>query len=130
MKRARLLCLMALLCACAHKSQAPEPQPEQVYPGPTGPCSNVYTYAPANFIVDVSAGSEVELDPVVHEFPIFCTPADARQALKNGRREGKVPGGDWKIYRLKGGYDEIGRAVGPGKYVLARPTLMVDWVQD
>lgn len=130
MKRALLLCLMALLCACAHKSQAPEPQPEKVYPGPTGPCSNVYTYAPANFIVDVSAGSEVELDPVVHEFPIFCTPADARQALKNGMREGKVPGGDWKIYRLKGGYDEKGRAVGPGKYVLARPTLMVDWVQD
>ena len=55
MKRALLLCLMALLCACAHKSQAPEPQPEKVYPGPTGPCSNVYTYAPANFIVDVSA---------------------------------------------------------------------------
>ena len=45
-------------------------------------------------------------------------------------KEGKIPGGDWKIFRLKGGYDEIGRAVGPGKYVLARPTLMVDWVQD
>ena len=72
MKRALLLCLMALLCACAHKSPAPEPQPEKVYPGPTGPCFNVYTYAPANFIVDVSAGSEVELDPVVHEFLYAC----------------------------------------------------------
>lgn len=130
MKRLILVFLMSLLCACAHKAAVPEQQPEKVYPGPSEPCNSVYTYAPGNFIVDVSAGSEVALDPVVQEFPIFCSPAAARQGLNKAVSDGKIPGGDWKIYRLQGTYNEIGKAVGPGRYILGRPTLMADWVKE
>ena len=42
----------------------------------------------------------------------------------------KIQKGDWKIYQLQGSYSEIGKAKAPGEYILAKQTVMVDWVRE
>lgn len=123
-----LLCLIATLSlGCAKNHVAEEKTP--TFPGPETPCENVYTYAPGNFIVDIAAGSDVNLDPGIREFPIFCTPEDAKKAVAQGVQAGKLPSGDWRVYKLDGTYQDLGKAVGKGRYVLTRPTRMTDWVR-
>jgi hypothetical protein len=123
------------LCACAPSNQPQliEPaQPEQTFPGPEEPCDKVYTFAAGSFIVELAPDSENEvvLEPSLAEFRLFCTPESARAYVDKGMADGTLQKGDWKIYQLQGSYSEIGKAKAPGEFILAKQTVMVDWVRE
>lgn len=127
MKRSSILTpvlLGALLmlggCAATGPSTAPLP--------PDRDCQEVYTVAPGNYIIDIAGGSMVVLDPAVQDFPLFCSPEEARTGLKTALDNGALPKGDWRVYRLNGSLQEIGQQHAPDQYSLARMARLVDWV--
>ena len=117
--------LALLLTACGGKN-APEEPPA---PQPT-PCPFVYVYAPGNYIIDIAGGAEVVLDPMAQDFSLFCAPADARAALNAEIAAGRLPEGDWRIYRVEGQFDDLAQKSGPNQYMLKRMAPIVDWVTE
>lgn len=80
--------LLSLLCAgllagCAASQSAPTSSP--------APCEVAYTFAPGNYIIDLASGSEVVLDPLMHDFPLFCTPQKPRMPLNSPLPTGSSP---------------------------------------
>ena len=117
--------LALLLTACGGKN-APEEPPA---PQPT-PCPFVYVYAPGNYIIDIAGGAEVVLDPMAQDFSLFCAPADARAALNAEIAAGRLPEGDWRIYRVEGQFDDLAQKSGPNQHMLKRMAPIVDWVTE
>ncbi|MBD5538633.1 MAG: SON protein [Desulfovibrio sp.] len=115
------------LTACAGGRQPAPVQP----PVPPEDCAALYVVAPGNYILDLAEGSAVLLDPGVREFPLFCAPETAAKALEAGRDAGRIPAGDWRVYRLEGGFAELVQPAGPDSpspYALARRARLADWV--
>ena len=117
-----LLGSLLMLGGCATTGPNTAPLP------PDRDCQEVYTVAPGNYIIDIAGGSMVVLDPAVQDFPLFCSPEEARAGLKTAMDNGALPAGDWRIYRLNGTLQEIGQQPEPGHYSLARMARLVDWV--
>lgn len=117
--------LALLLAACAGKN-APEERPA---PQPA-PCPFVYVYAPGNYIVDIAGGADVVLDPSAQDFPLFCAPDEAREALNSAVAAGRLPAGDWRIYRVEGQLDDLAQKSATGQYTLKRMAPIVDWVTE
>ena len=131
-RRARLAALLTLalglaLTACGGgREGAPRQEPV-----PPGDCAALYVVAPGNYIIDLAEGSSVLLDPGVREFPLFCSPGAAARALEAAQDSGRLPGGDWRVYRLEGGFAELVQEAepgGPSAYALARKARLADWV--
>lgn len=100
-------------------------------PVPPEDCAALYVVAPGNYIIDLAEGSAVLLDPGVREFPLFCGPDTAARALAADVAEGRLPAGDWRIYRLEGGFADLVQEAEPGgasPYALARKARLADWV--
>ena len=100
-------------------------------PVPPEDCAALYVVAPGNFIVDLAGGAAVLLEPSVREFPLFCSPATAKAALEAGQDAGRLPQGDWRVYRLEGSFAELVQPAepgGPSPYALARRARLADWV--
>lgn len=114
-----LLCLVCAACTAGF-GQAPQDAPSS--------CSDVYTYAPGVYIVDLAAGAEVVLDPSVHDFPLFCTPSAAYDAVDLGIANGVLPDGDWRVYRVEGDFDDLAEPAAAGGHQLGRMAPVVDWV--
>lgn len=118
--------LALLLAACGGKKAA-----ESAAPVPAAaPCPFVYVYAPGNYIIDIAGGSEVVLDPGVQEFELFCSPGEARAALEAAVAAGRLPAGDWRVYRLDGGLDDLALKSAANRYTLKRMAQVVDWVTE
>ena len=115
---------LALLSACA------APQTETAQLPPPEECPFVYVAAPGNYIIDIASGAEVILDPGVQDFELFCDADMARSAVDRGVSSGDLPEGDWRIYRLDGQMEELGQALGGGRYALGRMAQIVDWVTE
>ena len=79
--------------------------------------------------VEVVAGFDV-LGPADREFPVFCSAKEAHASLVARVSQGLLPRGDWQIFRLKGGYKELGTARGPGNYVLRTPARLAEWCPE
>lgn len=126
---ARLVCAVLLSLALIACTKA-QPAQETAQVPPVEPCPFVYAYAPGNYIVDIASGAEVVLDPGVQEFEVFCSPGEARAAINEGLRQGALPAGDWRIYRLEGSMEEIGQRQRDNQYTLIRMTQIVDWVAE
>lgn len=109
--RALLLSAVLFLSSCAAKN------------APSEDCEPLFTLLPANFIIDLAAGSEVSVDPAVQEFPLFCSSEKAFAAMG----EYKLPG-DWRVYMLEGSFAEKGSVKSDGSRVLTRPATVLDWV--
>ncbi|MCR5562777.1 MAG: SON protein [Desulfovibrio sp.] len=122
-----------LLCACAGQ-KAPEAVPRQPAPQPasSAPCEEAWIYAPGNYVLDIAEGAEVELDPSVQPFPLYCTPAAAREALEAEIAANRLPADGWRLYRVAGRFDEIARPGrdAAGRALLARKALLVDWAPE
>ena len=88
-----LLGSLLMLGGCATTGPNTAPLP------PDRDCQEVYTVAPGNYIIDIAGGSMVVLDPAVQDFPLFCSPEEARAGLKTAMDNGALPAGDWRIYR-------------------------------
>ena len=112
-----------LLCACMMTGCA---APHPMTSSPT-PCDTAYTFAHGNYIIDLASGSEVVLDPLAHDFPLFCSPEEAQNALASSIANGELPKGDWRIYRLDGDFEDLAARSGRG-YMLKRMTSLTDWV--
>ena len=67
-----LLGSLLMLGGCATTGPNTAPLP------PDRDCQDVYTVAPGNYIIDIAGGSMVVLDPAVQDFPLFCSPEEAR----------------------------------------------------
>lgn len=116
--------LVCWLGGCASQQQPAS------FSGPSEACETVYVYAPGNFLVDLAAGARVSLDPSVRQFPIFCSAKAARTAVNAAVQRKELPAGDWQIYSLNGGYQDLGTAIAPTTYVLAKPADMAEWIPD
>lgn len=114
------------LAGCAGRD---EPAPAE---SPVAPqdCPALYVVAPGNYILDLAAGSAVLLDPGVREFPLFCAPEKAAAALSRAIASGRLPEGDWRVYRLEGGFTELAQEAepgGPSPWALGRRARLADW---
>ncbi|GKI12085.1 hypothetical protein CE91St39_15390 [Desulfovibrionaceae bacterium] len=117
--------LVLLLAACGAKNASEEPPAPQ-----PAPCPFVYVYAPGNYIIDIAGGADVVLDPMAQDFSLFCAPTDARAALNAEIAAGRLPEGDWRIYRVEGQFDDLAQKSGPNQYTLKRMAPIVDWVTE
>lgn len=108
-----------MLTGCAASRPVPAPS--------AAPCDVAYTFAPGNYIIDLASGAEVVLDPLMHDFPLFCSPEEARNALELSLANGQLPQGDWRIYRLNGDFEDLATPSGRG-YMLKRMAPLGDWV--
>ena len=104
-------------------------QTEQAAKPDDGLCVSAWTYAPGNFVLDVAEGADVFLMPDVQDFPLFCTPAKAREGLNSRIAKKELPeaNGGWAIFRVEGEFHDIAKPVGLGNYILSRQSRLVDW---
>lgn len=121
-----VIMLALLLAACGEKKAA---QSDAFVPM-AQPCPFVYVYAPGNYIIDIAGGSEVVLDPAAQEFELFCSPGEARAALDAAVAAGSLPAGDWRVYRLDGGLEDLAQKSAVNRYTLKRMAQVVDWVTE
>ena len=92
-------------------------------------CANPYVVLPGNYMIDLAAGSEVILNPDIHNFALFCEAAEAKSALENDLDLGRVRrDSDWKIYRLEGDMGQISRKCGADQYCLDQPAKIIEWL--
>lgn len=105
------LLLLATLCACARTAT------------PTGCDKGMYVILPDNYVVDLAAGAKIILNPAVHEFALFCSPGDARDALARSGADNQ-----WRIYQVGGDFQDIARIRG-NDYALDQPAEITEWVQ-
>lgn len=122
-----LLPLTLLSAGCASsqpKAQQPFAKEAQT------PCPFGYVYAPGNYIIDIASGAEVILDPLARDFALFCSPGEARAALNEEIRNGREEGGDWRIYRVGGSFEDLAQNTGQGQFQLKRMAPIVDWALE
>ena len=125
-----LFAALALACGLALAACGRQHLPLQA-PVPPEDCAALYVVAPGNYIIDLAEGSAVMLDPSVREFPLFCAPGTAAAALREAVASGRLPAGDWRVYRLEGGFADLVQQAGPGgpsPYALVRRARLADWV--
>lgn len=117
-----LLCL--LLGACATRENTAEKE------APMPQCATAYTFAPGNYIIDIASGSDVVLDPLMHDFLLFCEAGAARQYVDKEVAAHRLPRGDWRIYVVEGEFADLAQPDGNGRHVLRRMAPLVDWVNE
>ncbi len=113
----RILLLLLLLIwtgGCASRQPQEEPKED---------CAGAFVILPGNFIIDLAAGATVLVDPSVQDFALFCTPAQAQEALAHVQ-----PPGDWRVYELAGDPAELAKPQANGPYLLSRPAQVKDWL--
>lgn len=125
-KRLLLLACLALMACAKTQEPTPAPAPE----GPAEPCPYVYVYAPGNYIIDIASGADVVLDPGASDFELFCSPGAARAAVNAAMAAGRLPRGDWRIYRLEGDLTDLAQPLPHRRYMLKRMAQVVDWVTE
>lgn len=89
-------------------------------------CPVIYVLAPANYIVDIAADARVRLDPAWHEFELFCSLAEAGEALGANIRQGRSQPEQWRIYTLEGDVSDLVKYEN-GRRVLAQPAILSGW---
>lgn len=121
-----IILFAALVTACG-KSAAPD---GAVFVAPED-CENVYVILPANYIIDLTAGSEIYLNPSRQEFQIFCKQDHAKNALELAKKEERIPkNSDWRLYTLEGSMAELGKYCHEGEICLDAIVKVSDWVED
>ena len=126
--RTRLFLMASLvLTACV---KTPEPAPAPTPAPPSEPCPYVDVDAPGNYIIDIAGGADVVLDPGASDFELFCSPGAARAAVNADVAAGRLPEGDWRIYRLDGDLDDLAQPLPSHRYMLKRMAQVVDWVTE
>lgn len=126
----RPLARLALLCVCClllGACSARQQQADTLFPED---CEKAYTYAPGNYIIEIAGGSEVVLDPLMHDFQLFCTAKQAHEYVLEEISRQRLPRGDWRIYVVGGSFRDLAQPAGGNTYVLKRMAPLVDWVSE
>lgn len=124
LSRLALLCVCCLLLAACTARQQPS---NTLFPEN---CEKAYTYAPGNYIIEIAGGSEVVLDPLMHDFRLFCTADQAHDYVLEEISRHRLPRGDWRVYVVGGNFRELAQPAGENTYVLKRMAPLVDWVSE
>ena len=117
-----------LLAACGgSKTQAPAPLP--VENKATEKCPGIYLFASSRYIISLVAKEQIAINPTHHPVPVYCTPEQARKALKEARDSGNVPASmELQVYLLDGEWRDMVRKDGD-KYFLNRTAVLLDTVE-
>ena len=123
-----LFCLTAVLSltGCAGGSADGGAVPSAS--GEPSECTEAYAFAPAAYVIHIVSGDAVILDPLSNDFPLFCDAQSAAKGLESGLAEGRLPAGDWKVYRVYGEWSDLATEISPGVFLLNKPAPIVDWV--
>ena len=89
-------------------------------------CATVWIYAPDSLILELSSGNQVLIDPAVHDFPIFCSKEEAKNALDKLIQDKKYPAKGWAYYKLAGQWTNLAKVQGE-QILLKDVTSLVDW---
>ena len=124
-------CLLAcalLLGACgASNPQPPAPLPAENRA--TEKCPGIYMFASSRYGVHLVANEEIVIDPTRRPIPVYCTPEQARRALKEAQGSGKVPASmALQVYLLDGEWRDMVRKDGD-KYFLHRKATLLETVE-
>lgn len=119
-----LFLLLSILAACAHDTGENSP-----VLAPRADCPSPLVVLPDNYIIELAAGSIVELNPARQRFALFCTVEEAREALNADLAAGRIEGeGRWRIYSLNGDYGQLAIPCGDGQACLGVPATVLEWV--
>jgi len=89
-------------------------------------CPGIYLFASSRYIVNLVAQEQISIDPTRYPIPVYCTPEQARKALKEAQDSGKVPASmELRVYELEGEWRDMVRRDGD-KYFLNRTTILLD----
>lgn len=119
-----LFILLFCLGACSHGTE----ESPVVVAGRS--CPSPLVVLPDNYVVELAAGSIVELNPARQQFALFCTVEEAREALQADIAAQRIDGeeGRWRIYSLNGTYEQLARPCGNGQACLGQPATVLEWV--
>jgi len=122
-----LLACGLLLGACgSSKPQDPAPLPAEKRA--TEKCPGIYLFASSRYLINLVANEEIVIDPARRSIPVYCTPAQARQALKEARDSGKAPASmELRVYQLEGEWRDMVRKDGDS-YFLHRAAILLEAV--
>lgn len=116
--------LLLFISACSHGGG----ESSSALPVRTA-CPSPLVVLPDNYMIELAAGSIVELNPARQQFALFCTVEEARAALNADLVAGKIQGeGRWRIFSLNGDYEDLARPCGEGQACLAVPATVLEWV--
>ena len=120
LSRLALLCVCCLLLgACSARQQ----QADTLFPED---CEKAYTYAPGNYIIEIAGGSEVVLDPLMHDFLLFCSAKQAHDHVLEEISRHRLPRGDWRIYVVGASFRDLAQPAGGNAYVCMRMAPLAD----
>lgn len=124
MKKFLLLALLPLFAACARH------QPTETFePGPD--CPKLYALLPENYIIDLTAGSRISLNPAFYEFVVFCSPDEAIKMREKGIKQGVLDGGQrWVVYELEGNPAELAAWCHETALCLKNGAVVQDWIKE
>ena len=122
-----LLAWGLLLGACgASNPRDPAPLPPENRP--TEKCPGIYLFASARYDVHLVAQEEIVIDPARRPLPVYCTPTQARAALREAQDSGKVPASmELRVYLLEGEWRDMVRKDGD-KHFLHRKAILLETV--
>jgi hypothetical protein len=79
-----LLACGLLLGACGG-SKPQDPAPLATENKAVEKCPGIYLFASSRYTVNLVAKEQILIDPARHPIPVYCTPEQARTALKEAR---------------------------------------------
>ena len=122
-----LLACALLLGACgSSQPKNPDPAPLPMENRATEKCQGIYMFASSRYLIKLVAKENIVIDPAYSPIPVYCTPGQARQALKEARDSGKAPASmELRVYLLEGEWRDMVRKDGD-KYFLHRAAILLD----
>ena len=122
-----LLACCLPLCACGGSN--PQDPALPAHNRATEKCPGIYIFASSRFVIHLVAQEEIVIEPTRHPIPVYCTPDQARKALKEALDNGKVPASmELRVYQLDGEWRDMVRKDGD-KYFLNKTALLLDVVE-
>jgi len=83
-------------------------------------------FASSRYLINLVAKEDIVIDPARSPIPVYCTPRQARQALKEAQDSGKAPASmELLVYLLEGEWRDMVRKDGD-KYFLHRAAILLD----
>jgi hypothetical protein len=123
-----LLCFFlacGLLLGACGGSNPQDPAPLSPENKATERCPGIYLFASSRYVVNLVANEAIVIDPARHPIPVYCTPEQARKALKEARDSGKAPASmELRVYLLDGEWRDKVRRDGDMHFLNRTATLL------